>query len=171
MNTQFETMSGPELVAAFNAMAAKLPGGQAPVVKFADKQTGVKRCQKLAEQLDRLTPKADAKPAKKPVKKPATKKAKKARDDLTIVAQSEPPKPGSLGRQHWDQAVGKTVGAYLGQFEGEARRTKLLTSEHSPRQFKLEVIGRDVETKTADTVVLSIMTMLCTPGADGGGPT
>jgi hypothetical protein len=71
--------------------------------------------------------KSSKKPAKKPAKrpqKPAAAVRSSARSDLKIKALSDPPKEGSLGRQHWDQAIGKIVSAYLGQFDqGKARRT------------------------------------------------
>lgn len=56
-------------------------------------------------------------------KKTAVAKPASARDGLTIHALSDPPKQGSKGRAHWDKAVGKTVGDYLGGFDKEARRT------------------------------------------------
>jgi hypothetical protein len=59
-------------------------------------------------------------------KKKATKRARaRAGDGRTIVAVAgaEPPRPGGVGRAHYDRAVGKTVAKYLASFpEGPERR-------------------------------------------------
>jgi hypothetical protein len=94
-----------------------------------------------------------AKSSKKPAKKTAVAKRPKktaavanrgsAHDDLTIKALGDPPKEGSLGRQHWDKAIGKTVGAYRSQFDQKERRNaaQWLSNWLSGKGGKVELVG------------------------------
>lgn len=52
MTKDFNDMTGPELVAAYNAMVATKPSEHKPVKKFENLVTGIHRCQALQRELN-----------------------------------------------------------------------------------------------------------------------
>lgn len=136
---QYNEMTGPELVKEYNKMVRSLPGsGLRPVIKFADRYTGAKRCRALAETLAEnarrevnviTTVVADTRSGTEPAAKPAVKPAGKlaARGAMLIkpLKEGNPKREGSDGARYYDAMVRtKTVGAYLGEYPaGKPRRT------------------------------------------------
>lgn len=74
----YQNLSGPELVAEYNRLGVQLGiAGFVPVTRFADRKSGVRRVEALAEKL------AERKPAKKAAEPKPAPAAKVAVDDGT----------------------------------------------------------------------------------------
>ena len=109
--TKFNEMKGSELVAAYNEMAKKL--GAPAVTRFSDRKAALRWCEALAARLPKEETKA---------KKNGAVRSSRATKVITAIVKGNPKKEGSLGAQHFDAMVGKTVASYLAAYEGHDRQ-------------------------------------------------
>ena len=128
---KFAELTGKQLVAEYNAMAAKL--GRPVVKKFEDKRTAVARCEALQAILtDRPTAEMVADEPRKSIAIAPTKKAAKVktvvrhalRDDRAIRTLGPfVGREGTDRQAHFLKMGGCTVAQYLGKFPEEKRKT------------------------------------------------
>ena len=98
--TDFNTMSGPDLVKAFNEMAPKL--NLNPVKKFRTLEEGRKRCVRTAELVSAFAHKPkEEKPPKE--KKPKTRAANGIR--IAVVVDKNPKREGSSSFKRFEEMM------------------------------------------------------------------
>ena len=98
----FKTMNGPQLVAAYNEMAAK--AGIDPVKRFSNAAVGLRRCLDLAAKAAPVAPKATKVKAEKTK---ADGRISKFGSDivLQIVAKENPRSKGTNAHKKWEEMV------------------------------------------------------------------
>lgn len=137
MPTNYDEMTGPQLVQEYNRMAAEK--GMTPVKKFTDLKTGIRRCKILADGSIPAAVKAVEE------KKPTAEKPKASGRHARVIRTTysgNPRRKGSDAFLHYEAMKGGlTVGQYLAKFAKEDQQRASQWLWNTIRDGYAELLG------------------------------